>query len=132
MFINSIEDVKYYESLNPFNIDNITNNYYFKFDKINLILTDKYNQDQILWSKINCQSDCVKKEQFSIKNNNSYYIMRKIDSNQNLKIQKSQHENYDPIILVIVGFTWYARASPLTALLGLPMRSPSILLQVCK
>ena len=34
-FINSKKDIKFYESLNPFNINSVSNNYYFRFKKIN-------------------------------------------------------------------------------------------------
>ena len=75
-FINSKNEIKFYESLNPFNIKSISNNYYFRFKNIKLVEEEKENKDIIVhWSQINCGSDCIKMEQISIKNNNSKYIL---------------------------------------------------------
>ena len=75
-FINSKNEIKFYESLNPFNIDSISNNYYFRFKNIKLVEEIKENKDLIVhWSQINCSSECIKKEQISIKNNRSKYML---------------------------------------------------------
>jgi len=75
-FVNSKNEIKFYESLNPFNIKSISNNYYFRFKDIKLVEEAKENKDIIVhWSQINCGSDCIKMEQISIKNNNSKYIL---------------------------------------------------------
>ncbi len=75
-FINSKKDIKFYESLNPFNINSVSNNYYFRFKKINLVEEKDENKDLIvLWSQISCTSECIKQEQISLKNNKSKYIL---------------------------------------------------------
>ena len=74
-FVNSKNEIKFYESLNPFNIKSISNNYYFRFKDIKLVEETK-NKDVIVhWSEIFCSSDCIKREQISIQNNNSKYIL---------------------------------------------------------
>ena len=70
-YINSTNSVKDYESLNPFNIKNITTNYYFKFNKISYY--EKIDNKEILLRNSFCQkSNCVKFEHNLWKNNNGY------------------------------------------------------------
>ena len=70
-YINSTNSVKDYESLNPFNIKNISTNYYFKFNKISYY--EKVDNKEILLRNGFCQkSDCVKFEHNLWKNNNGY------------------------------------------------------------
>ena len=64
------------ESLNPFNINSVSNNYYFRFKKINLVEEKDENKDLIvLWSQISCTSECIKQEQISLKNNKKHIIL---------------------------------------------------------
>ena len=92
-FINSKNEIKFYESLNPFNIKSISNNYYFRFNDIKLVEKTNENKDIIIrWSKINCSSDCIKMEQISIKDNKSQYMLflannkKKQEMNIHLKV----------------------------------------------
>ena len=52
-YINSTNSVKDYESLNPFNIKNISTNYYFKFNKISYY--EKVDNKEILLRNGFCQ-----------------------------------------------------------------------------
>ena len=82
-YINSTNSVKNYESLNPFNIKNISTNYYFKFNKISYY--EKVDNKEILLRNSFCQkSDCVKFEHNLWKNNNGY-INFKINLKNNQK-----------------------------------------------
>ena len=70
-YINSTNSVKYYESLNPFNIKNISTNYYFKFNEISYY-EKVYNKEILLRNSFCQKSDCVKFEHNLWKNNNGY------------------------------------------------------------
>ncbi len=68
-YINSLNSVKYYESLNPFNVKNISTNYYFKFNRISYY--EKINNKKTLIIDNFCQrSSCVKQEHALWKKNN--------------------------------------------------------------
>ena len=72
--VNLEEEISSYESINPFNLDNLTHNYYFKFNKNFLVTQDSNNNNKILWTGIRCDIDCVQKENIALKSvNSSYY-----------------------------------------------------------
>ena len=75
-YVNFDNSIKWHESLNPFEIDNITNNYYFKFENVEIIkkinsqqfkINDCLNGNQTLSGTIsmygnNYRSICTKKD----------------------------------------------------------------------
>ncbi len=78
-YINSVNSVKYYESLNPFNIKNISTNYYFKFNRISYY-EESNNKKTLVIDGFCPRSECIKREQALWKKNNG-----NIDFDINLK-----------------------------------------------
>ena len=84
-YLVSEKSVENYESLNPFNIKNITTNYYFKFNQISYY--QEINKIETKMREGFCQkSDCVKFEHRILKENNYYVNLELIKNKNNKKI----------------------------------------------
>ena len=82
LILNTKKNIDKGNSINPFNIENITQNYYFNFK--NFLL---YNNNKIIYSGLCSSGTCINIEQNNIYNDNSIYYDLIIDNN-NLKKNK--------------------------------------------
>ena len=97
-FINDNDYIKNYESLNPFNIKNITSNYYFHFNNIELRESINNNYNTLIYKGF-CRSGysigaCVKKEQEKIKENKLFYKLN-LTNGKEIIIKLKNFENFN-------------------------------------
>ena len=78
LILNTEENIDKGNSINPFNIENITQNYYFNFK--NFLL---YNNNEIIYSGLCSSGTCINIEQNNIYNDNSIYYDLISDINLN-------------------------------------------------
>jgi len=98
-FVNDRDNIKRYESLNPFYLKNVTINYYFKFKSIELYLEETKKSDKLIYRGF-CRAgysigDCVKEEQKNIISNKLYYLLNFANQNKELKIKLRNIENFN-------------------------------------